>query len=171
MKRKLFSTIISICLGILILLVTLFLIKRSGNLETQPSVEVARIYQPLPTPGSDLQALETNAGIKIPANAREIYGMVSGFRDLDTYIRFDLPGTDLSAFMQNTLCKEPLKNAGETKYSKGNTAPDWWQPDNVSDLQECSGQENDLSQQILVDNSKPEKLTVYIQSVTGSSNR
>jgi hypothetical protein len=171
MKRKLFFTIISICLGTLILLVTFFLIKRSGNLKTQPSVEVARIYQPLPTPGSDLQALETNAGIKIPANAREIYGMVSGYRDLVTYVRFDLPHADLSEFTQNTVCIEPLKKESPAKYSLRKTDPDWWQPDKASELQECTDQGNNLSQQILVDNSKPDKLTIYILSVTGSSNK
>jgi len=95
MKRKLFFTIISICIGISFLLIAILLIRRSANFVSQPSVEVAQIYQPVPTPGSDLQALEMNAGIKIPANAREIYGMVTGFRDLNTYVRFDLPETDM----------------------------------------------------------------------------
>jgi len=38
------------------------------------------IYQPMPTPGSSLDLIETDGDIKIPANARDIYAFVSGFR-------------------------------------------------------------------------------------------
>jgi hypothetical protein len=168
-KPKHFSIVVLFCFGIFILFISFLLIKGLITFKAQSSVESARIYQPAPTPGSDIHALEANAGIKIPSNASEIYGLISGFRDLVTYVRFDLPYSDLSSFIQNTHCKEPLKNTDPAKYSPGESEPDWWQPDKASELQECSGQEDNLTQRILVDISKPEKLTINVQSITSSS--
>jgi hypothetical protein len=168
LKPKSFLTIVFICLGAIIFFIAYRLIEGMTSPEGQLSVESARIYMPLPTPGNDLQVLETNAGIKIPKNAREIHGMVSGFRDLDSYIRFDLPYADLTSFIQNTLCKELLERIDPMKISPGVADPDWWQPYKAREIQDCSGQEEHLSQHILIDKSKPEKLTIYILAIASS---
>lgn len=159
--------IVFVCLGVFIFLILFFMIRDLTTPNSQVA-EVAMIYQPAPTPGSDLQALEADAEISIPANAREIHGMISGFRELDTWVRLDLPQVDLSSFLQNARCTEPLKTTDPKKYSPGILDPNWWQPDQATALQECSGQHDYLYQRILVDQTKPEMVTIYIFSMTGN---
>jgi hypothetical protein len=63
--------------GIYVFIIVFFFIRDRSAPKKQIFAEVALIYQPAPTPGSELQALEADAEISIPANAREIYGMIS----------------------------------------------------------------------------------------------
>jgi hypothetical protein len=161
-----FFIIVFVCLGLSVFFIVFLLIRDLIALDNQPSAEVARIYQTAPTPGSDLQALEADAAISIPANAREIHGMISGFQDLDTWVRLDLPNADLPSFIQNARCTEPLKTTDPKKYTPVDFDPDWWQPHKATYLEECSGLHDYLSQRILVDRSKPEMLTIYVFSIT-----
>jgi hypothetical protein len=124
------------------------------------------IYQPEPTLGSDLQALEADAGISIPASAREIHGLIEGFRELDTWVRLDLPNEELPSFIQKARCTEPLITTDPKNHYPGDLDPDWWQPHKATYLEECSGLHDYLFQRILVDRSKPEMLTIYVLNIT-----
>jgi hypothetical protein len=92
--------------------------------------------------------------------------MISGFRELDTWIRLDLPNEELDSFLRNACCKEPLKKSDPKKHTPGDLAPDWWKPHEAIYLEECTGLHENLYQSILVDRSKPEILTIYVFSIT-----
>jgi hypothetical protein len=169
LKPRHILVIILVCLGIFLLFAVAPLIKILIvlNSKTPEEMETTQIYQPAPTPGNDLQAIEADAEIVIPASAREIHGMISGFRDLATWVRLDLPGADLPSFMQNTHCTEPLKTTDPGNHFPRDLDPDWWQPQKATNLQVCSGLHDHLSQTILVDRSKVEMITIYVFSSTG----
>lgn len=158
---KYFFTIGFVCLGILIFFIA-FVLKETLD---SPSFENTIIYQPAPTPGGDLQTLEAIAEISIPASAREIHGMISGFTDIDIWIRFDLPNTDLPSFIQKTHCTDLLETTDPNLYSSETIDPDWWQPHKATDLQVCYGSHDSFTQRILVDRSNPETLQIYVFGV------
>ncbi len=152
-------------LGILFCVAVTILFFMFDTRTNEPKVEVFIIYQPLPTPGSDLEALETNAEIKIPLSAREIHGLISGYRELDTWVRLDLPNTELPTFLVNARCIGPLHATDPQKHQPADLDPDWWQPYNAIVLEECNGLHQNLYQHILVDRSRSETLTIYVLSV------
>lgn len=156
-----FFTIVFICLLVFIFFIALAL---KDTLDS-PSFENTIIYQPVPTPGSELQELEAVAEISLPTSAREIHGMISGFTDVDIWIRFNLPNADLPAFLQKTRCTEPLKTTDPTYYFPETIDPDWWQPHKATDLKVCYGSHDHFTQRILVDQSEPEMLVIYVFSV------
>jgi hypothetical protein len=157
--------------GLLLFLLMLGVAVLSGcgkpsEIEEPPLSEfTADIYQPAPTPGSDLDLIEADAGITIPPSAREIYAMVSGFRELDTWVRFDLPARDLTFFLENTHCTTPLVATSPEQYTPGDLDPDWWQPHEALNLLECSGGHSFLRQQILVDRTDSQVSRVYVFSM------
>lgn len=153
----LFGMLALLCLGMFMLL------KGSGPSSLS---EDMNIYQPLPTPGSNLQALDLNAEVKIPPSAKEIYGLVSGFRELDTWIRFELPAADLLVFMQSTHCEMPLSQVDAQKYPPGKLDPDWWRPHKAAHLESCTGSTEHLYQRIFVDLSDANQPIVYVFSAT-----
>jgi len=150
--------------GIIILAIATFLgislLASSGAMS-----EVAMIYQPAPTPGGDLEAVEANAGITIPISAREINAMVSGFRELDTWVRFELPANDLKSFMENTHCKSDLISTDPVLHKPNDLDPSWWDPDNAVDLVECLVYVSNMRQHILVDRTDNSIFNVYIFSI------
>jgi len=134
--------------------------------EASPNVESAQYYMPAPTPGTDLDAIEANAAISIPANATEIYALISGFRELDTWVRFDLPPNDLTSFLEETLCTEDLVSINPAEYRPYELDPDWWEPHTSTDLIACYGQDRYDRQTILVDRTNPDVLTIYVLNLT-----
>ena len=134
--------------------------------EASPNVESAQYYMPAPTPGTDLDAIEANAAISIPANATEIYALISGFRELDTWVRFDLPPNDLTSFLEETLCTEDLVSINPAEYTPYELDPDWWEPHTSTDLIACYGQDRYDRQTILVDRTNPDVLTIYVLNLT-----
>src|SRR6266571_473646 len=66
--------------------------------------EELNFYEPLPTDMNTIAVLEGNAAMKFPPSAREIYGYVTGLRDVDTLIRFSMKADELAGFLQTTLC-------------------------------------------------------------------
>ncbi len=139
----------------------------SGSFEpNDPLMETAEYYQPAPTPGSDLDWIEADSEIKIPPNAREIYARISGFRELDVWVRFDLPEKDLSSFLNSTLCELPLSQVSPKNYAPDELAPDWWQPHISKNLAECHGGNNTTRQNILIDGTDSKTLKIYVFSWT-----
>ena len=168
MKTK--KIVIGVVLGFVILsCVWLFYFLssiKSEATEWAPS-ESVEIYQSAPTPGSDLDLIETDAEITIPSSAREIHALVSGFRELDTWVRFDLPADDLSLFLEGTLCEPPLVSVKPENYARDELFdPEWWQPNQAKDLLSCEGGHQYLRQRILVDRSFNEIFKVYVFSIT-----
>lgn len=131
------------------------------------AVDLSRgFYQPAPTPGAELAALEDHALIAIPPGASEIYGWVSQANDEQTWVRFDLPDAGLPAFMDETLCSGPLIyiRAGKPKPTPGE--PRWWQPQRAAYLEGCEGLDDYVFQRVLVDRSRRGAAIVYIYSLS-----
>ncbi len=140
----------------------------SGSSEpSDPLMETAQYYQPAPTPGSALETIEADAEIKIPPSAREIHAVISGFRELDTWVRFNLPKEDISIFLNSTLCELPLTDAMPKNYAPNDLDPDWWQPNTSTNLAECHGGNSSTQQNILIDRTNPEIFIIYVFSWTG----
>lgn len=157
-------------LAILFVLIFVYWFWTIKSDENDVSTELtAVIYQPAPTPGSDLEMIEGNAEIKIPPSAREIHAMTSGFRELDTWVRLDLPADELTSFMDETRCTSPLASVNPDNYAPLGGDPDWWQPYIATDLVECIGGHSYIYQHILVDRSNPKWFTIYVFSATGIS--
>ena len=162
--KKIFRGVL---IGLLILMCVLilgFLILFRPD-EYGPISEVAIYYQPAPTPGSDLDFIEADAGISIPDSAREINAMISGFRELDTWVRLDIPANELKSFLENTHCRSDLVSTDPALHAPGDLDPDWWEPNKAEDLVECLGYVSNMRQYILVDRTKPNVFTVYVFSI------
>jgi len=146
----------------ILLLVLLLWVKSTTN---DPLFESAVIYQPAPTPGSALDAIEADAGIIVPPSAREIHAVISGFRELDTWVRFDLPASELTSFIETTYCESPLVSTAPELHTQGDLSPDWWDPHKATDLVMCKGGHSFLRQRILVDRTDPQVFTVFVFSM------
>lgn len=168
---KIKQIVVGIFVGIVVLLFfgVLRFIWSVRYAENDPVSETfeAEYYQPAPTPGSDLDTIEADAEIKIPSSAKEIYAKISGFRELDTWVRFELPANEIDLFLDGTLCTSPMVSVNPTRYTRNELIdPDWWQPDQAKDLLACDGGHQYLYQRILVDCSDKEIFTVYVLSIT-----
>jgi hypothetical protein len=149
-----------------IFLLCVWLFSSPNSEFSNPPMETAEYYQPAPTPGSDLDWIEADSEIKIPSNAREIYARISGFRELDVWVRFDLPDKDLSSFLKSTLCELPLSQVSPKNYAPDELAPDWWQPHISKNLAECRGGNSTTRQNILIDGTNSKTLKIYVFSWT-----
>jgi hypothetical protein len=149
-----------------VLLVYAGLVVLERSVLSDAPVESASIYQPASTPGDDLGMIEANAGLTTPPGAREIYAVISGFRELDAWVIFDLPAGELEALLGGTLCEYPPRVAEPTHLAPGELDPKWWLPNDSSDLLECHGAGDYLRQQVLVDRTDPEMFTVYVFAMT-----
>ena len=169
---KTFSKIIKIIfLSLCILACVAFagLFWFANSLGNNPDLFSAQIYQPFPTPGNDPHSIEADAQIKIPASAREIYAMISGFRELDAWVRLDLPVADLTSFIDSAHCKTPLAATDPKKHTPDDSLDlDWWRPHLATYLEECTGGHDYLYQRILVDRTDPQMVRVYVFSMTSN---
>lgn len=160
-----------IFMGIVALIITpipilrlLHVFQRRGALSAGDS---RQFFQALPTPGSDLRFVETNLEIRIPASASEIHACING-SELDSRVRFILPPPDLPMFLKTTFCDRPFVLIDPRELRHDDHDPDWWQPEMATDLVECLGGNSYVRQQILVDRSDQERLTVYVLTLMGA---
>ena len=161
MKKIVVGAILGVVLLSIFWLLSLVLIIKSAD--NDPLSETAEYYQPAPTPGSDFDVIEADAEIKVPPSAREIHAMISGFRELDTWVRFELPANELALFLDGTLCESPLASVKSENYAPDELFdPDWWQPHTATELTSCTGWENEVRQHILVDRSDHQVFTIYV---------
>lgn len=128
----------------------------------------AEIYQPIPTPGSDLDMIAGNAEIQIPSSARDIHGSTDGFQEIDTHVRLDLPAKELDHFIKNTRCTEPLSVVALEDYTQVYSHLRWWTSDRATCLKQCSGLHENLSQFILVDCTDTDMVRIYVFSMVGN---
>ena len=120
-------------------------------------------YQPVPTDMSEITAIEGNAEIKLPPSAREIHAYTTGMRDIFIMVRFSMNASELSEFMESTLCERPLvKSLPQTAEKRF----DWWIPDQAKYAEQCSGEKEHSHQQITVDMSDEEVYIVYVSTST-----
>ena len=159
------NSIIASLVGCMVLFCAWFFFSPNSE-ANNPPMETAEYYQPAPTPGSDLDWIEADSEIKIPPSARELHARISGFRELDVWVRFDLPEKDLSSFLSKTLCEFPLTEVAPKNYAPDDLDPDWWQPHTSKDLAECRGSNSTTRQNILIDSTNSQALVIYVFSWT-----
>ena len=128
-------------------------------------------YQPVPTNTYQIAAIEGNAEIKIPPSAREIYSYTTGFREISIMARFTIKADELSAFMENTLCKEPLHQISPSAQRNHSNDQTWWEPNLASHLEGCSSVKElsptaHVGQEILIDMTNPNNYIIYVSTST-----
>jgi hypothetical protein len=146
-------------MGLLFLISSCTIAKPTAEI----SVEAFESYQPVPTNMPELSAIEGNAEIKFPSTAHEIHAYTTGVRDIFIMVRFSMDSSELSEFMDDTLCDQPLvKSAISQQPSENNF--DWWVPDHAKYSEECYGEKGFSHQQIIIDMSDPEVFIVYVST-------
>ena len=139
------------------------------TLANTPPSEEYQVYKAALTeiPVDDISMLEGNADFKFPPSAHEIYGYVTGFREVDTFVRFSMKASELPAFIKTTLCDKPLENfepTAEQKEQKDFLG--WWKAYQAKTLQRCLGKSESANQAVFVDMTDPETYIVYIGDST-----
>lgn len=134
--------------------------------EFDTNTETYESYQPVPTDLPAMAMLEGNADMKFPPSAHEIYGYVTGFRELYTDVRFSVKANELAGFLKTTLCDEPLQIIVPTTEQKElelqQASRIWFRPYQAEVLQECSAEKGPSHQRILVDITDPQIYIVYV---------
>lgn len=130
-----------------------------------PVEGVAFTYQPVPTNMPELLAIEGNAEIKFPPSTHEIYAYTTGLRDIDIRVRFSMNASELSEFMNNTICNQPLEKTEEIQNLPENNS-DWWTPEKAEYSEECYGEKGFSHQHIIIDMSDQEVYIVYVSTST-----
>jgi hypothetical protein len=126
----------------------------------------AHSYQPIPTDMPELSAIEGNADIKFPPSAHEIYAYTTGMRDIFIMVRFSMQPSELSEFIDNTICNQPLSKSVPSSHEQVENDPDWWTPNKAQHLEECSGKEEHSRQHVLIDMTNEEVYIVYVSTST-----
>ena len=155
-----------IFMAVAVLLVLPFIIlklnaifHRRGSL---PAGGGREIYLAFPTPGNELDTIQTHAEIKIPPSASEIHACIGCVNPLDTRVRFNLPPPDFSLFIKDTYCDLPFSALNPRDVRCEEHDPDWWRPGAATDLEGCSGGNSYIHQQILKDGSDRMSLVIYV---------
>jgi hypothetical protein len=130
-----------------------------------PVEGVAFTYQPVPTNMPELLAVEGNAEIKFPPSAHEIYAYTTGIQDIDIRVRFSMNASELSEFMNNTICNQPLEKTEAIQNLSDNNS-DWWIPEKAEYSEECYGEKEFSHQHIIIDMSDQEVYIVYVSTST-----
>jgi hypothetical protein len=151
-------------IGLIFLASLAWLIWWGKTIEADPPSEYATYYQPAPTPGNDLDVIEADAEIKIPSSAREIHAAITGFQELNTWVRLDLPTKGLMEFLGNTRCDTPLTPTDPSKHTRLELDPEWWQPSDAKQLETCTGGHAFLRQRVFVDRTNADTVTIYVFS-------
>jgi hypothetical protein len=125
--------------------------------------DVSASYQPVPT---DVSAIEADADIKLPPSAREIYSYLSGFRYVDTLVRFSMKAEELDQFLAVSLCDQPLAPISPASEPKLEGNPTWWVPFKAKMLEECYGKNEHSHQHILVDQTDSNIYIIYVSDST-----
>ena len=134
------------------------------NTEISSELE-AHSYQPIPTNMPEILAIEGNADIKFPPSAHEIYAYTTGFQDIFIMVRFSMQASELTEFLDSTLCTQPLVKSSTSQNSSGDNF-DWWTPDQAQYSEECFGENEHSHQQIIIDMSDKEVFIVYVSTST-----
>ncbi len=132
---------------------------RRGSL---PAGITREIFMPLPEPGKDLDFIQAHAEIRIPPSASEIHACIGCINPLDTRVRFNLPPPDFPLFIRSTYCDRPFSTINPRDLRCEEHDPDWWRPGEASELEECTGGNAYISQQILLDNSDQRSMVIYV---------
>jgi hypothetical protein len=106
--------------------------------------------------------LEGNTETIIPQSATGIIGTVVGLQDTTTYLRFEIPASDIEVFMKSTACTTPLSNADIREQLRGFPDRDWWSPEKAETYGSCTAVKEHLAQLVFVDMTKPDLYIVYV---------
>ena len=122
-------------------------------------------YQPVPTNLPEISSIEDNAKIKFPPSAHEIYAYTTGLRDIYIMVRFSMNASEISEFMDSTLCDQPLAKP-TALHQTGEDRFDWWVPDQAQYSEECFGEKEHSHQQIIIDMSDTDVYIIYVSTST-----
>jgi hypothetical protein len=115
---------------------------------------------------SDRDSLEGNTETKIPQSASDIHGLIDGFREITTYMRFTIPASDLEQFLSSTACTGSLLTVNPSDAFRMTPAKGWWQIGQAKDVQWCSGAKEHLGQAVYVDMTNQKIFVVYVVAQT-----
>jgi hypothetical protein len=140
------------------------LLHRRGAL---PPGRFREISQAFPTPGSDLEFIQVNSGIRIPPSASEIHACIGGFNEPDSKVKFNLPPPDFVMFIKSTYCDQPFRPIFPWELQPDEHDPEWWRPGEAVNLEECEGGNSYIQQKIMVDRSDRKSLVIYVLTLMG----
>lgn len=124
----------------------------------------ARSYYPSRPDSSEISFIEGNADITLPPSAHDIYVYSTGFREIDTRVRFSMSANELDEFMKSTLCQEPLGQIEPGQESTSGGTSEWWMPNQAERLKGCSGTGNYSYQMVRIDMTDPRVYVVFVST-------
>jgi hypothetical protein len=115
----------------------------------------------------DRTALEGNTGMIIPQSAGGIHGVINGSQKITTYMRFDIPASDLSEALKNTGCSTALNGTDDIrKQLQQYPKRDWWTPEKAQKYVSCNATHEYVVQEVFVDLTDPQRYIVYVVAST-----
>lgn len=114
----------------------------------------------------DRTTLEGNSGIRIPSSATGVTGYTTGVRELDTYLRFQIPASDLEGFLLNIGCTTPLSKADIRRQLEGAPDRSWWAPEKAQSYGSCNASTDHDVQLVFIDMTDPQNYIVYVAAST-----
>jgi hypothetical protein len=126
----------------------------------------ARDYYPSLPESDEVSHIESNADITLPQSAHDIYAYTTGFQDIFIKVRFSMSANELDDFMKGTLCQEPLRKTEPGRPSASDGTSRWWTPDQVEQLQGCTGSKDHSHQEIMIDMTDPNVYVVFVSTST-----
>lgn len=124
----------------------------------------ARSYYPSRPDSYEISFIEGNADITLPPSAHDIYVYSTGFREIDTKVRFSMSANELDEFMKSTLCQEPLRQIEPGQESTSGGASEWWTPNQAEHLKGCSGTRDYSHQTVRMDMTDPRVYVVFVST-------
>jgi hypothetical protein len=115
---------------------------------------------------SDRDILEGNTETVIPQSASDIHGLVDGFQEITTYMRFTIPASDLDRFLSSTSCTTPLQIDASHRDFEIRYEKDWWQVKQAEVVGWCDGVKEHIAQSIYVDMTDLNKYIIYVVAST-----
>jgi hypothetical protein len=85
----------------------------------------------------DRATLEGNSGIHIPSSATGVIGYFTGLREITSYLRFQIPASDLEGFLLNTGCTTQLSKVDIRRQLEGFPDRSWWAPEKAQSYGSC----------------------------------
>jgi hypothetical protein len=123
-----------------------------------------RRYYPSRPDGNEVSFIEGNADITLPPSAYDIYVYSTGFREIDTKVRFSMSTNELDEFVKSTLCQEPLRQIESGQQSTSAKTFEWWTPDQAKHLKSCSGTKDHSHQTVEIDMTDSRIYVVFVST-------
>lgn len=126
----------------------------------------ARHYYPSRPDSYEISSIESNANMKLPSSAHDIYTYITGFQDIFIKVRFSMSADELGEFMKSTLCQESLEQMGPILSSTSDGTSEWWIPEQAKLLEGCTGGKEHSHQTVMIDITDPSVYVVFVSTST-----